>query len=53
MAARFAELSEYELSSLFDEKYAENTKKAMKTTINVLLQSLETKYLKEDDVLAR
>ena len=53
MAAHFAELSEYELSSLLDEKNAENTKKVTKTAINVCRQSLEAKYLKEDDVLSQ
>ena len=47
MAARFAELSEDKLSSLLDEKNAENTK----TAINVFRQYLEARDFKGDDVL--
>jgi hypothetical protein len=44
MAARFAELSENELSNCFilEEKYAEN-KKATKTAVNVIRENLEAR----------
>ena len=41
--ARFAELSESELSTILEEKDAENTKKATKVTLNIFRGYLQEK----------
>ena len=41
--ARFAELSESELSTILEEKDTENTKKATKVTLNIFLGYLQEK----------
>ena len=43
--ARFAELSESELSTILEEKDAENTKKATKVTLNIFLGYLQRKRI--------
>ena len=48
---RFAELSESELSTILEEKDAENTKKATKVTLNILRRSLDEKGLREAELL--
>ena len=45
--ARFAELSESELSTILEEKGAENTKKATKVTLNIFRGYLQEKGLRE------
>ena len=45
--ARFAELSESELSTILEEKDAENTKKATKVTLNIFQGYLQEKGLRE------
>ena len=51
MTARFAELSENELSCfILEEKNAEN-KKATKTAGNVFRQHLEARQINEDDLV--
>ena len=49
--ARFAELSESKLSTILEEKGAENIKKATKVTLNILRGYLQGKGLKEADLL--
>ena len=49
--ARFAELSESELSTILEEKDAENTKKATKVTLNIFLDYLQEKGLREAKLL--
>ena len=45
--ARFAKLSECELSTILAEKDAENTKKATKVTLNIFRGCLLEKGLRE------
>ena len=49
--ARFAELSECDLSCLLAEKDAENTKKATKVSINLFRSYLQEKRLTETEIL--
>ena len=49
--ARFAELSESELSTILEEKDAENTKKATKVTLNIFRCYLQEKGLREAELL--
>ena len=49
--ARFAELSESELSTILEEKDAESTKKATKVTLNVFRSYLQEKGLREAELL--
>ena len=49
--ARFAELSESELSTILEEKDAENTKKATKVTLNIFRGYLDEKGLREAELL--
>ena len=49
--ARFAELSESDLSCLLEEKDAENTKKATKVAINLFRSYLQEKRLTETEIL--
>ena len=49
--ARFAELSESELSTILEEKDAENTKKATKVTLNIFRGYLQEKGLREAELL--
>ena len=49
--ARFAELSESELSNMLEEKDTENTKKATKVTLNIFRGYLQEKELKEAELL--
>ena len=49
--ARFAELSECELSAILEEKDAENTKKATKVTLNIFRGYLQEEGLKEAEFL--
>ena len=49
--ARFAELSENELSTILEEKNAENTKKAIKVTSNIFRSYLKEKGLREAELL--
>ena len=49
--ARFAELSESDLSCLLAEKDAENTKKATKVAINLFRSYLQEKGLTETEIL--
>ena len=49
--ARFAELSESELSTILEEKDAENTKKATKVTLNIFRGNLKKKGLREVELL--
>ena len=48
---RFAELSESELSTILEEKDAENTKKAIKVTLNIFRGYLQKKGLREAELL--
>ena len=47
----FAELSECELSTILEEKDAENTKKATKVTLNIFRGYLQEKGLREAEFL--
>ena len=47
--ARFAELSESKLSTILEEKDAENTKKATKVTLNIFRGYLQEKLRIEGD----
>ena len=47
--ARFAELSESELSTILEEKDAENTKKATKVTSNIFRGYLEEREAEDID----
>ena len=49
--ARFAELSESELTTILEEKDAENTKKATKVTLNIFRGYLQGKGLREAELL--
>ena len=49
--ARFAVLSESELSTILEEKDAENTKKATKVTLNIFRGYLQEKGLREAELL--
>ena len=49
--ARFAELSESELTTILEEKDAENTKKATKVTLNIFRGYLQEKGLREAELL--
>ena len=49
--ARFAELSECELSTILEEKDAENIKKATKVTLNIFRGCLLEKGLSEAEFL--
>ena len=49
--ARFAELSECELSTILEEKNAENTKKATKATLKIFRGYLQEKGLREAEFL--
>ena len=49
--ARFAKLSECDLSCLLAEKDAENTKKATKVSINLFRSYLQEKGLTETEIL--
>ena len=49
--ARFAELSESELSTILEQKDAENTKKATKVTLNIFRGYLREKGLREAELL--
>ena len=49
--ARFAELSESELSTILEEKDSENTKKATKVTLNIFRDYLQKKGLREAELL--
>ena len=49
--ARFAELSESELSTILDDKDTENTKKATKVTLNIFRGYLQEKGLREAELL--
>ena len=49
--ARFAELSESELSTILEEKDVENTKKATKVTLNMFRGYLQEKGLREAELL--
>ena len=49
--ARFAELSESELSTILEEKDAKNTKKATKVTLNIFRGYLQEKGLREAELL--
>ena len=49
--ARFAELSESDLSSILEEKDAENTKKATKVSLNIFRGYLQEKGLREAELL--
>ena len=49
--ARFAELSESELSTILEEKDAENTKKPTKVTLNIFRSYLQEKGLREAELL--
>ena len=48
---RFAELSESELSTILEEKDAENIKKATKVTLNIFRGYLQEKGLREAELL--
>ena len=48
---RFAELSESKLSTILEEKDAENTKKATKVTLTIFRGYLQKKGLKEAELL--
>ena len=50
---RFAELSECELSTILEEKDAENTKKATQVTLNIFRGYLQEKGLREAVFLTR
>ena len=47
----FAELSESELSTILEEKDAENTKKAIKVTLNIFRGYLKEKGFREVELL--
>ena len=49
--ARFAQLSESELSTILEEKDAENTKNATKVTLNIFGGYLQEKGLREAELL--
>ena len=49
--ARFAELSESELSTILEEKDAENTNKATKVTLNIFRGYLQGKELRKAELL--
>ena len=49
--ARFAELSESELSTKLEEEDAENTKKASKVTLNIFRGYLQEKGWREAEFL--
>ena len=49
--ARFAELSESELSTILEEKDAENTKKATKVALNIFRSYLQEKRFREAELL--
>ena len=49
--ARFAELSESELSTVLEEKDAENTKKVTKVTLNTFRGYLQKKGLRKAELL--
>ena len=49
--ARFSELSERELSTVLEEKDAENTKEATKVTLNIFRGYLDEKGLREAELL--
>ena len=49
--ARFAELSESELTTILEEKDAENTKKATRVTSNRFRGYLQEKGLREAELL--
>ena len=48
--ARFAELSESKLSTILEEKDAENTKKATKVTLNIFRGYLQEKGSRETEI---
>ena len=48
---RFAVLSESELSTILEEKDAENTKKPTKATLNIFRGYLQEKGLREAELL--
>ena len=50
--ARFAELSESELTTTLEDKDAENTKKATKVTLNIFRGYVQEKGLREAELLA-
>ena len=49
--ARFAELSESELSTILEEKDADNTKEATKVTLNIFRGYLDEKGMREAELL--
>ena len=49
--AHFAKLPECELSTILEEKDAENTKKATKVTLNIFRGYLQEKGLRETEFL--
>ena len=49
--ARFTELSESELSTILEEKDAENTTKATKVTLNIIRSYLQEKGLRKAELL--
>ena len=49
--ARFAELSESKLSTILEQKDAENSKKATKVTLNIFRGYLQEKGLREAELL--
>ena len=49
--ARFAQLSESKLSTILEEKDAENTTKATKFTLNIFRGYLQKKGLREAELL--
>ena len=49
--ARFAKLSESELTTTLEEKDAENTKKATKVTLNIFRGYLQEKGLREAELV--
>ena len=49
--ARFAKLSESELSAILEEKDVENTKKATKVTLNIFRGCFQEKGLREAELL--
>ena len=49
--ARFAELSKSKLSTILEEKDAENTKKGTKVTLNIFQGCLQEKGLREAKLL--
>ena len=49
--ARFSELSESELTTILEEKDAENTKKATRVTSNIFRDYLQEKGLREAELL--